>query len=79
MLSFVDDMAPYLKDELSSNKVEIVIIKVHLQKRKEVIKTCISIVKDNVNKEIYHGSRWPKMPKLKLSMLKKKLTQMLLV
>ena len=77
-LELKDDMTQYLKDEISSNKVELVVIKVNLEKGQEAMEKCTSTVKANFTNERKHGQTWPKMLKLKLSMPNKKLMQMLL-
>ena len=74
-LELKDGMTQYLKDEISSSKVELRAIKVDFEKGQEAVERCISRVKDNVTKEM---QTWPEMPKLKLSTPKKKLKQMLL-
>ena len=45
-------MTQYLKGEISSNKVDLVAIKVNLEKGQEAMEKCISIVKVNVTKEM---------------------------
>ena len=42
----------YLTNKISSNKVELVVIKVDLEKGQEVMKKCMSIIKANVYKEM---------------------------
>ena len=53
-------MTQYLKDEISSNKVELVVIEVDLEKRQDVVEKCISTLKANVTKEM---QTWAKMAK----------------
>ena len=42
-------MSLYLRGDMSSNKVELVDIKVNLQKWQEIVEKYISILKANVN------------------------------
>ena len=51
-LELKDDMAQYLKDEISSSKVELGAIKVDFEKGQEAVERCISTVKANVTKEM---------------------------
>ena len=51
-LELKDGMTQYLKDEISSSKVELGAIKVDLEKGQEAVERCISTVKDNVTKEM---------------------------
>ena len=51
-LELKDDMTQYLKDEISSSKVELGAIKVDLEKGQEVVERCISTMKANVTKEM---------------------------
>ena len=59
-LELKDNMMQYLKDEISSNKVELVAIKINLEKWQEAVQKCISTVKANVTKE---RQTWAKMAK----------------
>ena len=52
-LELKDNMSLYLRGDISSNKVELVDIKVNLQKSQEIVKKYISILKANVNKETH--------------------------
>ena len=45
-------MAKYLKDEMFPNNVKLVAIKFCLQKGQEVVRKCIFIVKEYLNKEM---------------------------
>ena len=51
-LELKDDMAQYLKDEISSSKVELGAIKVDFEKGQEAVERCISTVKASVTKEM---------------------------
>ena len=48
-----DNMSLYLGGDISLNKVELVDIKVNLQKQQEITEKYISILKPNVNKETH--------------------------
>ena len=44
-LALKDDMAHYLKNEINSNKVELIAIKVNLEKGQGAVEKCIFIIK----------------------------------
>ena len=50
-LELNEEVMKYLKDKISSNQVELV-IQVYLQKGQEVVRKCIFIVKEYLNKEM---------------------------
>ena len=50
-LDLKDDMTQYLKDEISSSKVELGAIKVDFEKGQEAVERYISTVKANVTKK----------------------------
>ena len=51
-LELKDDMMQYLKDEICSHKVELVAIKVDLEKEQEAMEKSTSAVKANLTKEM---------------------------
>ena len=59
-LELKDDMTQYIRNEISLNMVELVAIKVYLEKGLDAMEKYISIVKANVNKEM---QTWAEMAK----------------
>ena len=73
ILELKNDMAHYLKDKINSNKVELVAIKIDLEKGQDRVEKCISVVKANVSKEMQTWAHMDKDAKGQVALAEKEI------